>query len=280
MIKLTEILSKPVISLSNCKTEGIVRDAVFDRNFKRLKFLILFDNDEHLDDKSLNINSIYSYGENAIIVKDDEDLSLVVSNMQTCDKSNVINCSCYTYLGKFLGKVTDILLDEKYYIKGLIVGQTTIEISDIINTGEDTVIVQDKEVKINVTNLKRKKKKCVKLQDIKLDNSQKVYILNPQEKFEEQEIKEETINIEEGVKELEENTVKETPKIKYKLTELPSNPMLVTTNYEFLIGRKLDRNLYSQNLELIARKNTKITTDIINKARLLNKTRELIKFSH
>ncbi len=280
MIKLTEILSKPIISLSNCKTEGIVRDAVFDRNFKRLKFLILFDNDEHLDDKSLNINSIYSYGENAIVVKDDEDLSLVVSNMQTCDKSNVINCSCYTYLGKFLGKVTDILLDEKYYVKGLVVGQTTIEINDIINTGEDTVIVQDKEVKINVTNLKRKKKKCVQLQDIKLDNSQKVYILNPQEKFEEAEVKEETANVEEGVKQMEENPVKETPKIKYKLTELPSNPMLVTTNYEFLIGRKLDRNLYSQNLELIARKNTKITTDIINKARLLNKTRELIKFSH
>lgn len=280
MIKLTEILSKPIISLSNCKTEGIVRDAVFDRNFKRLKFLILFDNDEHLDDKSLNINSIYSYGENAIVVKDDEDLSLVVSNMQTCDKSNVINCSCYTYLGKFLGKVTDILLDEKYYVKGLVVGQTTIEINDIINTGEDTVIVQDKEVKINVTNLKRKKKKCVQLQDIKLDNSQKVYILNPQEKFEEAEVKEENTNIEEDVKEWKEKDVKETPKIKYKLTELPSNPMLVTTNYEFLIGRKLDRNLYSQNLELIARKNTKITTDIINKARLLNKTRELIKFSH
>lgn len=280
MIKLTEILSKPIISLSNCKTEGIVRDAVFDKNFKRLKFLILFDNDEHLDDKSLNINSIYSYGENAIVVKDDEDLSLVVSNMQTCDKSNVINCSCYTYLGKFLGKVTDILLDEKYYVKGLVVGQTTIEINDIINTGEDTVIVQDKEVKINVTNLKRKKKKCVQLQDIKLDNSQKVYILNPQEKFEEAEVKEENTNIEEDVKEWKEKTVKEMPKIKYKLTELPSNPMLVTTNYEFLIGRKLDRNLYSQNLELIARKNTKITTDIINKARLLNKTRELIKFSH
>lgn len=280
MIKLTEILSKPIISLSNCKTEGIVRDAVFDRNFKRLKFLILFDNDEHLDDKSLNINSIYSYGENAIIVKDDEDLSLVVSNMQTCNKSNVINCSCYTYLGKFLGKVTDILLDEKYYVKGLVVGQTTIEITDIINTGEDTVIVQDKDIKVNVTNLKRKKKKCVKLQDIKLDNSQKVYILNPLEKFEEHEVKEETTNVEESVKELEENHVKEMPKIKYKLTELPSNPMLVTTNYEFLIGRKLDRNLYSQNLELIARKNAKITTDIINKARLLNKTRELIKFSH
>lgn len=280
MIKLTEILSKPIISLSNCKTEGIVRDAVFDKNFKRLKFLILFDNDEHLDDKSLNINSIYSYGENAIVVKDDEDLSLVVSNMQTCDKSNVINCNCYTYLGKFLGKVVDILLDEKYYVKGLVVGQTTIEINDIINTGEDTVIVQDKEVKINVTNLKRKKKKCVQLQDIKLDNSQKVYILNPQEKFEEAEVKEENTNIEEDVKEWKEKTVKEMPKIKYKLTELPSNPMLVTTNYEFLIGRKLDRNLYSQNLELIARKNTKITTDIINKARLLNKTRELIKFSH
>lgn len=280
MIKLTEILSKPIISLSNCKTEGIVRDAVFDKNFKRLKFLILFDNDEHLDDKSLNINSIYSYGENAIVVKDDEDLSLVVSNMQTCDKSNVINCSCYTYLGKFLGKVTDILLDEKYYVKGLVVGQTTIEINDIINTGEDTVIVQDNDIKVNVTNLKRKKKKCVKLQDIKLDNSQKVYILNPQEKFEEAVVKEETTNVEEGVKQMEENPVKETPKIKYKLTELPSNPMLVTTNYEFLIGRKLDRNLYSQNLELIARKNTKITTDIINKARLLNKTRELIKFSH
>lgn len=276
MIKLTEILSKPIISLSNCKTEGIVNSAVFDKNFKRLKFLVLFDDNEHIEDKILNINYIYSYGDNAIIIKDDEDLSLVVSSVQTCDKSSVINCNCYTYLGKLLGKVTDIVLDEKYYVKSLIVGQTSIDIKDVINTGEDTVIVQDEESKVNAMSLKKKKKRCVKLQDIKLDTKQKVYILNPLEK----DKQEENLDIEMKEDEELEDTKKEKSKVIYKLTETPSSPTLVTTNYEFLIGRRLDRNIYSNNFELIARKNSKITNEIVNKARLLNKTRELIKFSH
>lgn len=285
MIKLTEMLSKPVISLSNCKTEGIINNAVFDKSFKRLKYLVLFDNNEHLEDKSISINSIYSYGVNAIIIKDAEDLSLAISTIQTCDKSSVINCSCYTYLGKFLGKVTDIYLDEKYYIKTLVVGQTLIDISDIINTGEDTVIVQDDNIKVNVSSLKRRSKKCIKLQDIKLDKSQKVYILSSNEEKSENEVKaDENIEACESIKsdaELVANAedISNTLKVKYKLEDTPSQPKMVTTNFKFLIGRRLERNIYSSNYELIARKNTKITQEIINKARLLNKTRELIKFS-
>ncbi len=288
MIKLTEILSKPVISLNNCKTEGFVINAIFDKNFKRLKFLLLFDNEEHQDEKALLINKIYNYGENAIVVKDSDYLTLSLSSIQVEDKPSVINCSCYTYLGNFIGKINDIILDDKFYIQSLIVGNKTINALDIITTGKDIVIIQDENKKVKVSSLKRKTKKCIQIQDIKVQPEQKVYILNNEEnksikpEITENEIlenKNEEENLEKNLVLNNDNNTVKPPKIKYQLTETPPKPAIITTNFEFLIGRKLEQNIYSQNKELIAKKNTRITTDIINKARLLNKTRELVKFS-
>jgi len=271
MIKLTEILSKPIISINNCKNEGTVSSAVFDKNFKRLKSLILFDNEEQMDSRYLNINSIYSYGENAIIIKDDNDLSVFPISGQVEDKSSIINCNCYTYLGKFLGKVTEIVMNDRFYIEKILVGNTEIDILDIIKTGVDTIIVQDNDKRVKVNSLKNKRKRVVKIENLKIDNSQKVYILNP-------ESNEDSIESMADENLPTENALE--TKSKYNLDNNPYKPQFLTTNYDMLIGRKLTQNIYSSSFELIARKNTKITQEILEKARILNKTREIIKYSH
>lgn len=284
MIKITEILSKPVISLLDSKTEGIVKNAIFDKNFKRLKYLVLFDNNEHQEEKTLSIQNIYSYGENAIIVKDGQDLSLELSTVKINDKLLPINNAVYTYLGKCVGKVTDILLDDKYFIKSLIVGQTEIDINEILSSGEDAVIIQDKNKKVNISNIKRKKSKKAAILETKLNNEQKVVILNN----EKDEVP--SIQVKEDIQNKQENintplidnqiiTQENKPKIKYILKDEPSLPKIMFANSDFLIGRKLEKNIYSHNKELIARKNTKITLEIINKAKMFYKLRELTKYS-
>lgn len=360
MIKVTDILTKPVISLINAKTEGIVKNAVFDKNFKKLKYLILFDNNEHQEEKALNILNIYSYGENAIVIKEDSDLNLEISNKQILDKPFPINSNVYTYLGKFMGKVNDIILDEKYNIISLIVNGKEVLIENIISCGEDAVIIQDLNKKLNVKNIRRKKANK-DITALNTSNLNKVYVLNNQNEtnnfnttnFNSTDIKNnnnfesiqplnkvtnfnENTNI---LNEIHENYTKNTQnsivlnnnlsnlnndtiktninnfdenhinntnfnlnlnnslptsisekalnemnknnnlKVKYKLTDNPSTPKTVTTNYEFLIGRKLEKNIYAQNKELIARKNTRITKDIINKAKMYFKIRELTKYS-
>lgn len=291
MIKLTEILSKPVISLIDSKTEGIIKNAYFDKNFKRLKFFVLFDNNEHMEEKALNINSIYSFGESAVIIKDGQDLILEASNQQVDYKKLPINNSVYTYLGKFEGKVTDLVLDDKYYIYSLLVGQKEININDIISCGEDAVIIQDNNHKVNTNCIKRKKQKNIKILDKNNTYKQNVVILNKNKQTEIPEQKndqflEKIETIEQPINSLNDNEISIAPitetllqKPKYVISSSPTMPKTILANSNFLLGRKLEKNIYSQNKELIARKNTKITQEIINKAKMYYKLRELTKFS-
>lgn len=308
MINLTSILTKPVLSLSCSKCEGVVKTGIFNQNFKRLKYLVLFDNEEDLEDKLLSIRSIYSNGENAIIIKDDQNLTSFYSTTQSQDKPSPINSSVYTFLGKFLGTVTDVVLTDSYFIHSIKIDEKEILIEDVISCGKNTLIVQDEHKKAKISSLKKRKSSCVKIEDIKISNSQKVYILKDKDnkivtqnsalssfphitgqqpiKAEDTLLKEETQTNSTneiqntGIQTLKENNIKTRPKVVYNLTEEPSQPGLVISNFEFLIGRKLEQNIYSNNNELIAKKNAKITTDTIIKARLFNKTRELVKFSH
>lgn len=304
MIKLTEILTKPVLSLNCCKNEGIVKTGVFNQNFKRLKYLVLFDNEENLEDKVLQINSIYSNGENAIIIKDDQYLTPFNATTSALDKPSPINSSVYTFLGKYVGKVSDVILTDNFFVHSVIVQEKEIESQNIISCGNNILIVQDEHKKAKISSLKSRKSNCVKIQDIKVTNANKVYILNNATKAEtknpsnfaptsiipaiEPTNNELQTNEDEPIiaETLKNQILPETdfnlnkPKTKYSLTEEPSQPGLVISNFEFLIGRKLEQNIYSQNNELIAKKNTKITTETIIKARMFNKTRELVKFSH
>ena len=268
MIKITEILSKPVVSILNSKTEGIIKNAIFDKNFKRLKWLVMFDNNEHLEEKTLNINNIFSCGENAVIIKDGQDLSLEASCVKIGEKYLPINNNVYTYLGKFIGKVNDIVLDDKYYIKSLIINNEEININEIITCGENVVIIQDNVKKLNIKNIKRKKKSEVNILNLKTNKEQVVNILNENNN----EITENENN--EPLFETE-----ETKKVKYVLNECATLPKTFIANNELLIGRKLEKNIYSQNKELIAKKNSKITSDTINKAKMFYKLRELTKYS-
>ena len=308
MIKLTNILTKPVLSLNCCKNEGIVKTGVFNQNFKRLKYLVLFDNEEDFEDKVLQINSIYSNGENAIIIKDDQYLTPLGATTNALDKPSPINSSVFTFLGKYLGKVSDVVLTDTFFVHSIIVDEKEIMTADIISCGTSIVIVQDENQKAKISSLKSRKSNCVKIQDIKVTNANKVYILNSQNaekpaktepKTEEtpikaiepsldnEQIKTEILTNQTNLLTTSQNnfsneivSINAKPKTKYSLTETPSQPGLVISNFEFLIGRKLEQNIYSASNELIAKKNTKITTDTIIKARMFNKTRELVKFSH
>lgn len=323
MINLTDILTKPVLSLSCTKCEGIVKSAIFNHNFKRLKYLVLFDEEEDLEDKVLHYSSIFSNGENAIVIKDDQYLTPLSASLNTLDKPSPINSKVYTFLGKYLGTIQEVVLTDSFFVHSIKTANQEILSTDIISFGENVIFVQDENKKAKISSLKKRKSTCVKIQDIKVSADQKVYILSPTSSSKKNSKKTQTlqpdsavlnakpqnidlneraekvaepedipispitpteINSSEDASNLDElnnfaQTAPEKPKLVYSLTEEPSKPGLVISNFEFLIGRKLEQNIYSSNNELIARKNTKITTDTIIKARLFNKTRELVKFS-
>lgn len=277
-MKVTEILSKPVISLVDSKTEGIIKSIVFDKSFKRAKWLVLFDNNEHLEDKALSIQDIYSLGENAVVIKNADILNLYLSCTKTDEVCLPINNNVYTTKGKFLGSVKDLVLNDKYYIEKLILeNEQEVDIKNILASGEDAVIVQADNENVNIANFKRKKKTTTTNTKTMQAKEQEVVILNEVDQNLQTNSE---LNISENSEEfeLQPETV-EVPisKPKYKFSSLA--PQTLTANYNFLIGRKMEKNVYSQNKELIARKNVKVTQDIINKAKLHCKLRELVKYS-
>lgn len=274
-MKVTEILSKPVISLVDSKTEGIIKSIVFDKGFKRAKWLVLFDNNEHLEDKALSIQDIYSLGENAVVIKNADILNLYLSCTKTDEVCLPINNSVYTTKGKFLGHVKDLILNDKYYIENIVLeNEQLVDIKNVLASGEDAVIVQAENENVNIANFKRKKKNTTNNIKAMQTSEQEVVILNENEQnLKNNEIisNSEEVEVQAEVVEIPIN------KPKYKFTN--STPQTITTNFNFLIGRKMEKNIYSQNKELIARKNVKVTQDIINKAKLHCKLRELVKYS-
>lgn len=303
MKRISEFLTKPVISLYDSKTEGIIKTIYFDRNLKKMKWLVLFDNDEHAEDCALKTSDIFNVGENAIIIRNDGCLNLEFSTISANDKQSPINNSVYTTKGKFMGTVVDVEVDEKFNTQNIVLNNgNVIEIKKVASSGSDALILQDNEKQIKVSNYKKKfpKIQLTKTTVVKIMEQQVepvVEDLSPLNEIEQTlnineplQIKAETKNIsttqnaiESGeTKENEKNlqiTKKTKPVKKYVLDEKNAVPNRISTNFDFLIGRTIEKNIFSVSKVLLAKKGTKINQKIINLVKEHYKLRELIQFS-
>ena len=155
MRKITDYLGKPVLSVFESSTQGIVKDVLFDKNFKKLKFIVLFEDNDIQEDKFVAVSDIYSMGENAIVLKNN---SVIESQSILTDEiANPINNSAYTTSGTFLGVVKNADIDDKFNLMGITLnGGQTIDISNILTSGNDTLFVQDQNSFVNLANFKKK----------------------------------------------------------------------------------------------------------------------------
>ena len=282
MRKITDYLGKPVLSVFESSTQGIVKDVLFDKNFKKLKFIVLFEDNDIQEDKFVAVSDIYSMGENAIVLKNN---SVIESQSILTDEiANPINNSAYTTSGTFLGVVKNADIDDKFNLMGITLnGGQTIDISNILTSGNDTLFVQDQNSFVKLANFK-KKTISMPSQNIK------VSILTEQS----QSLAEAPIIPATSEQDTEnsavlpanqpENTTPEdlaqppVEPIKPKRTVLLQSsclPTQSTTKNNFLIGRKVQKNIYSFNHELIIKKNTKINEKIILLAKSHSKFKEL-----
>jgi len=156
MRSVTEILSKPVISLYEGKTEGTIKNVIFSKELKALKWLVLFDDKEMLEQKYLYAKDIFNIGENAVVVKNGE---CIVPNIIDDEplQHNPINCAVYTVNGNVVDTVIDAVLDDKHntiYLE--LKNGTQISPEKIVITGQDALILQDENNPININSLKQK----------------------------------------------------------------------------------------------------------------------------
>ena len=233
MKTLSNLIGKPIISIYNGKIEGYVKNLLFDKKLTKLCFLQFFD-DNTQEEKLLNVKSIYSIGQDAIILKNSFEIIL-----DTIDESNYINPNnfqIYSVAGNKIGKVADITLNDKNKIENLILqDKTKLLLKNILNVGDRVIILKEGQSKLKISNFKSR-----------------TNII----KYSKSNIK---VEIQNGV----------------TIIKAQKPNKVITNNYEFLIGRKTNKNIYADNGELLVKKQTKISTNIIDVVCRNGKLKEL-----
>lgn len=127
---LSEIISKPIISLNEAKIKGVISNALFS-NF--LTKLICFQviSDEEQEDKQLFLDKdcIKQIGDDAVVLKQ----NYIFKQNCESDIQNPINGLAYSTTGKLLGRILNIELDEKYNVTNVLTKTHTLKIENLIS---------------------------------------------------------------------------------------------------------------------------------------------------
>ena len=265
MKNIADLLGKPVISIYESETMGIIKNVVFNDDFKKVKYLVLFNDSELQEEYVIKASDIYCFGKDALMVKNNECL-ILKTNLEIID-NNPMNYLAYKINGELVGKIIDIVIDDKNHIKKLLLtnGQQ-IDIKLVAKNGKGILLVQDDEKLVRISNFKRK--------TAKTEITEKIIVKALEDNSKENELK---------IKQLESQSETNTiiPIEPKKKVVLDSNdlPSKTTTKDNFLIGRKVSKNIYSFNNEIIIKKGIRITDKIILKAKEFSKLKELAIFS-
>ncbi len=263
MTLLSEIISKPVLNLYSGKIEGTIKNICFDLNYKKVKYLKMFDNDE--EEYCIDTNKIYQLGKDSIVIKNSEALNLCYNEIDN-NENNPINQTVYTTDGILKGNLVDIELSDKLETLSLITDTgETFKINNLINVGEN-IIINTSDKKINISNFKPKLKS-------KHIDTQKQNIINimPVEQIENNNNTPPQI-------EREEEKIETKPNQVFKIYNQPT-PQKLIGNGDFLIGRKALKTIYGINNEVIIKKDTTITTKNLENAKKHSKLIELTVYS-
>ncbi len=230
--------------------------------------------------------------------------------------SNIISSYVVSvYNGQIEGIVNNILFNNKKQAKYLVISQNdeqflVLETKDIYKTGEGAVIVKNSDVLSLMESSELKMKECFSpinsivvsidgnyighVSDIELDNKYniknfivdgQVFDLNKVINISESAIIINTLDTKTSLSKFKSKTkivmgneriANQTVSVMSNQTILPNRTML---NYNFLIGRKVSKDILNFNGEIIIKENQTVNSKVLDIARINGKLRELIKVS-
>ena len=246
MKKVSEILGKNIISIYEGKRIGIIENVAFDKKLKKLKSFIIYDEDNDSADRLIvQSNTIKLEGENAVMIKNLD--KVIEDNKNILSQKNPINANVYNLSGIFLGKVKEVLInDEAKEIYSLILTDNSEILQEqIVSSDFKTVIIRAPGEELPT--LSAPKKKTEKAMDIKTDN------VTPTEN---------TTSI---LNETKNTNMPYTQNSAAKDEEIyPLNLRKLSANFAFLIGRRVEHDVYNGRGEKIVKRNTIITNTTLD----------------
>ena len=244
-MQLSEILSKPIISLYDGTNEGFVLNACFNKTLQKLKYLIVSGNENAEDEEIylVDVSNVFDFGQDAIVIKNNGSLELCSNLDDTYSLNNPINSIAFDTKGTRLGTVRDVILDDALNTTKFMINTSEIDFNKLASFSEGTLLFQSE----NIVNVKKFRPSFKKSNTI---NDTPVKILS--------------------LPKMEDDK-------KYTLQE--ATIQRLTGNTSLLLGRKLTRQIQTQNGELIAKKDSRITPKIITTATHHQKLREIALYS-
>lgn len=255
MYTISDFLNRPVLSLYEGELLGNVQSIQFDKRLKKILMLEV-KSAESIETYFLPVKNIYNVGKHAITVKNNQSIMLKESIEPIESVKCPIGSKAYTIHGELQGVISALEFDDNYLIsKILLENEKEIDVNKLASCSNNTVIVYDEKSTVNVGNFKFKKLP-------KLFKTKKVV-----------EVK--TMPTEEIKLPPENNAT-------IQSSAQPTNiilPNKTEVNNKFLLNRRVVKDIFGFNNELLIKNNSKITEQVIKTASKNGKLRELMIFS-
>lgn len=257
-MKISDIISKKVISIYEAKKVGVVENILINKKNINNWFLKIYNETSDLY-LLLNHKDIYNIGEQAITIKNTSILNLADNLAMTEeDYYSPLNAKLFDIYGNHVGVINDLHLCEKHKVQTLQIkgSEKLYNIKDILTASSTVAILNDTPPKRRY-NFSSKKK-------IAASTDYKVSIIEKQ------------LN-NEG-----ENPSDLAPpltSIEPVHMQAESSPKRIITDYSFLLNRKITSSIFAQNGEILLKANSIVNASAIAKARLHGKLIELTQKS-
>ena len=176
-MKISEIISKEIISIYECESVGTIKNVCFNKDLTKVLGFIFF-NDESDYESYIPVKNIYSISEEGLMIRNTNKIDFFIS-----ENNNPINKKIFEINGKDTGRICDIEFDEKFNVCHLLTNKNIqIKPQNILSNGVGIILVKDDNQKISINAFKPKKQKIEKLnQDFKV-KIVKMPIISNQEK--------------------------------------------------------------------------------------------------
>lgn len=281
MRKISDFLSKPLISLNNASFEGTIIGFLCGKKLKTIEYLcILIENNTSDEIKYVSIKRIKNANENAVTVLS----NLCIKNADDIDimrfVENPLNSNVYTSDGKLEGRLTDVYFnDTEKTVTEILIDEKPIQINRLASISRDIIILYGEGQPIVRKSAPRKIKKPVADTPVEmldnLDDTKTVFdeigfsVDKPTDNTTADYAKQsDTLEI----TELSLPSALEGAKAEPVVDKMPAK---LISDYRFLLGRVVTNNIYNMQKVLIIRANTIVTAEIVEIARKNNKLIEL-----
>ncbi len=262
MIKVSDILGKPLISLVDAQNPGFIVNVWFnDKLTQALTAEIV--NDESDDGERVFAPLRYTQCEgDAAVIK--SSALIVPENMKSAVIPCPINRKCFNQSGKDLGRISDVTLSGNR-VTEIICDNASFAPDKLLSAGDDIYIFNDTDKPIKL--IKRKTKKQVRETDTALQSPNAQLSAMPTESQPEPQPQKRSL-----APIVQTNQV-QTPTAPQSVT-VTRTPMDRVKDYAFLIGKQVHSPILSRG-KIIIDEGSTVDADIIELARIENKLIQL-----